>query len=129
MDEKPESTPSREPVAVGMRVEVELVSQNGETDRLELIIVADKQADFSAGYLGAGTPLAQAILGQTVGSEVTYRVADMRAVRILAAAPSGELPDEEAIALREEKAREAANKVALINAMMIATSVNNKWGD
>ncbi len=117
------------PVAMGMSVEVELVSQAGEVDRLAFTIVADEQADFAAGFLGAGTPLAKAILGHTVGVEVPYPVADMRSVRILAAAEDGRTPAEDVAARREAVVREAVNQSNLINALMVATSVNNKWGD
>ena len=117
------------PVAAGMYVEVELVGQNGESDRLAFTIVADEQADFAAGFLGAGTPLARAILGRAVGSEVPYPVADMRSVRILSAAPSDKTPSEDVAARREAVVREAVNQSKLIDALMVATSVSNKWGD
>lgn len=116
-------------VTKGMRVEVELVSQDGEADRLAFTLVSDEQADFAAGFLGEGTPLAQTILGQAVGSELPYTVADMRSVRILSAEESGETPSEDVAARREAVVREAVNKSNLINALMVATSVNNKWGD
>lgn len=116
-------------VAVGMSVEIELISQSGETERLTFTIVADEQADFAAGFLGAGTPIARAILGQPVGVEVPYPVADMRSVRILAAAEGGQTPAEDVAARREAVVREAVNQANLINALMVATSVNNKWGD
>jgi hypothetical protein len=116
-------------VTAGMRVEVELISQDGEAERLAFTLVPDEQADFAAGFVGVGTPLAQAILGHAPGSEVPYIVADMRAVRILAAAPSGEMPTEDVAARREAVVREAVNQSNLINALMVATSVNNKWGD
>ena len=116
-------------VTAGMSVEVELVSQGGEVDRLAVTIVADEQADFAAGFLGAGTPLAKAILGRPVGAEVPYPIGDMRSVRILAAAEGGQMPAEDVAARREAVVREAVNQSNLINALMIATSVNNKWGD
>jgi hypothetical protein len=126
-DDESKITPG--PVAVGMSVEIELVSQGGETDRLAFTIVADEQADFAAGFLGAGTPLAKAILGQLVGAEVPYPVADMRSVRILAATENGQTPAEDVAARREAVVRQAVNQSNLINALMVATSVNNKWGD
>jgi hypothetical protein len=111
-----------------MYVEVELVSRSGEIDRLAFTIVADEQADFAAGFLGAGTPLAQAILGHAAGSEVPYPVADMRSVRILSAAPSDKTPAEDVAARREAVVRAAVNQSKLIDALMVATAVDNKWG-
>jgi hypothetical protein len=117
------------PVTSGMYVEVELVSRSGETQRLAFTIVPDEQADFTAGFLGEGTPLAKAIRGQTVGSQVPYPVADMRAVRILAALASGQTPAEEVAARREAILREAAEKSEFISAQIFASSVDTKWGD
>jgi Transcription elongation factor, GreA/GreB, C-term len=123
--------PMASPVAVtvGMRVEVELVSRSGETEQLAVTIVPDEQADFAAGFLGEGTPLAKAILGQTVGTLVPYPVADMRAVRILSASASGQAPADEAATRREAVLREAAEKAEFTSAQIYATSADTKWGD
>ena len=56
-------------VALGTRVEVEMVSELGDSERLTFDIVPDRAADFTAGFLGAGTPLAQAIMGRPAGSD------------------------------------------------------------
>ncbi len=116
------------PVATGMYVEVELVSRSGETERLSFTIVPDEQADFAAGFLGAGTPLAKAILGQVAGSELPYRVDDIRAVRVLAVA-TGRTAAEDVAARRKAVIRDAVNKSDFINAMIFASAVNTKWGD
>jgi Transcription elongation factor, GreA/GreB, C-term len=123
--------PKDSPAAVtaGMRVEVELVSRGGKTERRALTIVPDAQADFNAGFLGEGTPLAKAILGQTVGSLVPYPVADMRAVKVLSASASGQAPPDEAAARREAVLREAAEKSEFTSAQIYATSADTKWGD
>lgn len=127
-DDPKESMTFIGPVTIGMRVEVELVSRSDETERLAFTIVPDEQADFAAGFLGAGTPLAKTILGQGVGSELPYPVADIRAVRILAAAASGQTPAEDVAARREAVEREAVEKSEFINAMIFATTVDTKWG-
>jgi hypothetical protein len=116
-------------VAPGMRVDIELVSRSGETQPLGVTLVPDEQADFSAGFLGAGTPLARAILGQEVGSQVPYLVADLVAVRIVAASPSAQLPADELAARREAVLREAAEKSEFTSAQIYATSADTKWGD
>jgi hypothetical protein len=124
-----EANTSPAPVTPGMHVELELVSRSGETQRLAVTIVPDAQADFTAGFLGAGTPLANAILGQTVGSLVPYPVADMRSVRILAASASGQTPAEAIAARREAVLRDATEKAQFIEAQIFASSVDTKWGD
>lgn len=123
--------PAAPPVVVtsGMRVEVELVSRSGETERLAVTIVPDAQADFTAGFLGEGTPLAKTILGQTVGTLVPYPVADMRAVRIVSASESGQAPAEQAAAHREAVLREAAEKSEFTSVQIFASSADTKWGD
>ena len=65
-----------------------MVSELGDSERLTFDIVPDRAADFTAGFLGAGTPLAQAIMGRPAGSVVPYRVGDMAEVHILAVALS-----------------------------------------
>lgn len=124
-----EPTASPVAVTVGMQVEVELVSRSGETQRLAVTIVPDEQADFDAGFLGKGTPLAKAILGQTVGTLVPYPVADMRAVRILAASASGQAPEDDTAARREAVLREAAEKSEFTSVQIFASSADTKWGD
>jgi hypothetical protein len=122
-----QTTPSV--VALGTRVEVELIGRHGARERLTLTLVPDAQADFAAGYLGAGTPLAKALLGQAAGAEVPYRQADLRSVRILSAADSQSAPPPDAAARREAAERQAVDEAESINAMIFASAVNNKWGD
>jgi len=117
------------PVEIGMQVEVELISRTGEVDHLTFTIVPDDKADFAAGFLGAGTPLAKTILGQTAGRELPYPVADMRAVRLIAVTPQGRAQTEDVAARREAVTREAVNKSEFITAMMFASAVDTKWGD
>ena len=51
-------------------------------------LVPDEKADLADGLLGLGTPLAQAIKGQTAGRAVLYNQGDIREVRILKVAYS-----------------------------------------
>jgi hypothetical protein len=55
---------TRVPVRVGpgTHVQVELVDEAGNTEHLAFDVVPDAQADFAHGYLGIGTPLAQATM-------------------------------------------------------------------
>jgi hypothetical protein len=121
--------PAAPRVKVGDRVEVELVSESGDGERMAFDIVADKQADFAAGFLGAGTPLARAILGQAVGVTVPYALADTVAVRILAAARSERVPSADLAAVRETAIQEAVSRANLEDAVRLALTVDVKWGD
>jgi hypothetical protein len=116
-------------VHVGTRVEVELIGTEGQTERMAFDIVSEGAADFSAGFLGAGTPLAQAILGESAGSVVPYGVADVEAVRILSVAPSEREPDPGASEAREAVLRQAVDKSNLEDAVRLALTVDVKWGD
>jgi len=112
-----------------MLVEVELVSCSGECERLIFTLVADEQADFPAGFLGVGTPLAKTILGHWPDSELDYGVGDLQHVRILSVAPSDQIQTEDVAARREAVIRKALKHSDYVNALTFATSVNSKWGD
>lgn len=124
---KPSTSPTI--VAPGMHVEVDLVSKKSEKQRLSFVIVPDDKADLSAGFLGTGTPLAKAILGQGVGSEVPYPVSDLRAVLIVAASEAGPAPTDKASTRREAVLKEATEKAEFTTAQIFATSADTKWGD
>ena len=116
-------------VAVGTRVEVEMVSELGDSERLTFDIVPDRAADFTAGFLGAGTPLAQAIMGRPVGSIVPYRVGDMAEVHILAVALSVRHAAGDAAEARQVLTQEAVERAKLDEMVQLALTVNVKWGD
>lgn len=113
----------------GMQVILEMVYQNGETETLNLHIVPDKNADFAAGFLGEGTPLARAVENQTAGSVVPYKMGDVLKVRILAVEPASETPPEDVEARREETIRRAVSESDKANAIAFAASFSGKWGD
>jgi hypothetical protein len=116
-------------VALGARVEVELIPDSGENERLAFDIVPDAEADFSAGFLGVGTPLARAILGQRAGSVVPYQVGDITQVKILTVGISGRIPVDDVAAEREAVIQRAINKSDLADAVRFALTVDQKWGD
>jgi hypothetical protein len=116
-------------VHVGTRVEVELIDAAGGAERLAFDVVPASAADFSAGFLGAGTPLAQAILGEVAGSTVPYKLADVVAVRVLTVEPSQRAPEAGAVQAREALLREAVDKSNLEDAVRLALTVDVKWGD
>jgi hypothetical protein len=121
--------PARPRVKVGDRVEVELVGEDGGLEELAFDIVTDKQADFAAGFLAAGTPLGRTILGQPVGATVPYTLAGAVAVRILSAARSERPPAPDRAAAREAAIQEAVSKANLEDAVRLALTVDVKWGD
>ncbi len=112
----------------GFLIQVELAHEEG-TERLEFVIVPDEQADFSAGFLGASTPLAQAILGKSVDSLVPYTVGDACSVRVLSISKTDKTPPMDTAARREERLRQAIEQSDKTNAMIFASSFSGKWGD
>jgi hypothetical protein len=116
-------------VALGTCVEVELVDLAGDGERLTFDIVSDRAADFAAGFLGAGTPLAQAIMGHSAGSVVPYRIGDLTEVRVLAVTLSERRAAEDAAETRQALTQEAVERAKLDEMVQLALTVNVKWGD
>ncbi len=128
-DERP-AEPGDAPgeVAVGMHVEVELVGESGEGERLALDIVPDDEADFSSGFLGISTPLSRALLGRRAGGVVPYRAGDIREVRILSVAASVHPPAEDVSATRQAILQKAITKSDMADTVRFALTVDTKWG-
>jgi hypothetical protein len=124
---QPEPAPAQ--VAVGTHVEVELITESGASEQMTFDLLPDQDADFAAGFLGAGTPLAQAILGQRAGSQVPYRAADVVAVSVLAVTPSVSVPSGDAAAKRQAVIDEAVSRSELADTLRLALTVDVKWGD
>ena len=116
-------------VKAGMFVELELIDQDGNIERMAVNIVEDKAADFRAGFLGLGTPLASVILGQPAGKTLAYRVGDLRAVRILSIQASTAHPQSDAASRREDVIKKAVAESDKTNAVIFAASFSGKWGD
>ena len=114
-------------VSSNCHVEIELISQTGESEHLSLDIVPDSGADFSAGFLGASTPLARAIIGKPAGAHAPYKVGDLKEVRILAVSEITQPAD--GSAKREAAMRDTMNQVAFTNAVNFAASTDTKWGE
>jgi hypothetical protein len=116
-------------VKPGCLVEVELLGQTGQPERLTFTLVDDSKADFDAGFLGINTPLAKTILGKMAGVTLPYRVGDMKAVKILSVQAHGREQTEDVAARREAVNQKAVKHSDSVNAMIFAGAVNSKWGD
>lgn len=124
-----ETNPSPLTAATGRHVELELLYEGGELERLSLDLVADTAADFARGMLGESTPLARAIHGQAAGSAIPYCEGDALEVRVLAV--SAELAGQpvDLTTRRQETERKAVRRSDQTNLIIFASAVNNKWGD
>lgn len=110
------------------RVVVELIEPSGESEQLTFVLVPDEQADFYAGFLGLGTPLAQAILGQPAGSLCFYEANGIQRARVVNILGDETGDSGEAAARRKAAAEDAVRQVQRTNAMIFATTVEGKWG-
>jgi hypothetical protein len=128
MIEAEQSSDMSQPVDVGTHVEVELIDEAGASERLMFDLVPDNQADFVNGFLGVGTPLAQAILGQNAGCVVPYRVGDVVRVSILTVTPDARAPSEDVAAKRQAVIQQAVAESERISDMVFALAVGSKWG-
>lgn len=112
----------------GMHVVIVFLLDAGE-ERLEFDIVADEQADFARGFLGAGTPLARAVTGHSAGEEIAYAQEDVQGVQILEVRPADSKPPQDVKARRQEVLRKAVEASDRTNAVIFASSFSGKWGD
>jgi hypothetical protein len=116
-------------VDIGTHVEVELIDQQGNGESLSFHIVPEESADFERGFLGANTPLAQAILGQCAGGVVPYRRGDITSVHIVSVSPSQISAPTDAAERRQAVLKKALDAAERTNAEMFAASYSSKWGD
>ncbi|MCC6458743.1 MAG: GreA/GreB family elongation factor [Caldilineaceae bacterium] len=119
----------RAQVGQDSHVEVELVDEENNRERMAFDLVADSAADFALGRVGVGTPLGKAIRGKFVGSVVPYVMGDIRQVRILSASPLQAPATDDAAARRQAILDEARRKAERTNSDMFASSYSGKWGD
>jgi hypothetical protein len=128
LEEERRAEAARPPVvAPGARVQVELVDEAGGVEALDLVLVPDAAADLARGYLGQGTPLGQAILGQAAGSCLPYQQGDIVAVRILSVVPD-DVPETGAAAERQAVIQQAVERSDAVDLARLALTVDTKWG-
>ncbi len=100
-------------VALGTHVEVELIAKDGASERLTFDPVLDEQADFANGFLGVGTPLAQAIWNKEVGEIVPYQLGDVVSVRVVSVTAAERVQEEDVAAKRQAVIQKAvASQIA-----------------
>ncbi len=116
-------------VALGTHVEIELIADSGEGERLVFDIVPDAAADFATGFLAANTPLARAIVGWPEGAVVPYRQADIVEARIVSVRTSQRSADGAAAEARQAATKEAVARAKTDESVQLALTVNVKWGD
>lgn len=125
-DMKAENSEQR--VQIGCWIKIDLLARSGEREHLNFDLVPDEQADYAAGFLGASTPLAQAILGEKVGITIPYFTDELMAVEILSICESTRTPEVNTASQREAVLKNAKDRIEFTNAVLFAASVDTKWG-
>lgn len=115
-------------VQPGFWVAINLLSRSGESEHLEFDLVPDEQADYQAGFLGASTPLAKAILGEKAGITVPYFTDELMAIEIVSIRESTRTPAPDAAIRRDAAVQNAKDQIEFTNAVLFAASVDTKWG-
>src|SRR5436305_1004171 len=108
MAEQPEIT-------VGTRVQVELISKNRTREKLQLVLVADEQANFDKGFLSTSTPLAKTLLGHSAGETLDYKHGDIVQLKIVSVEAGDALAQADTAEQRGETLRRARDKAELSN--------------
>ena len=117
------------PAGIGAHVELELIDEQGRSEPLAVDIVKAQSANLAQGFLGANTPLAKAIRGQTAGSEVAYLMGDIRRVRIVSVTVAQSAAPADARQRRAAVLQKALSDAERTNAEIFASSFSGKWGD
>jgi hypothetical protein len=116
-------------IKVGCEVEIELVDRAGNKERLKFVIVEDKAADFTRGYLSINTPISKALLGEKAGVIIPYLKDDILSIEILTVTEPTSKPPEDAAEKREAMMKKTMREVQDTNAIVFASSFSGKWGD
>jgi hypothetical protein len=116
-------------IDVGCQVELILRDREGKPERLTIVIVTPEAADFSQGYLGVNTPLAQSLLGEKAGATIPYLRDDIYSIEVISVTRSSAKPPEDAAHKREASIKKATRAVQDTNAILFASSFSGKWGD
>ncbi len=116
-------------ISIGSHVELVLVDWQDGREQLSFDIVPDEAADYSCGFLGASTPLAQALLGESTGTVIPYLKDDIQAIEILSVRQATQVPDASAEEKRSAAMRKNLREVEHASAVAFASSFSGKWGD
>ncbi|MFZ1752414.1 MAG: GreA/GreB family elongation factor [Caldilineaceae bacterium] len=116
-------------IGLGTHVEVDLIDEAGNAERMAFDLVSAQQADVSQGLISADAPLGQAIRGKFVDTTIPYQMGDIREIRIVSVSPGQPSGEVDADARRAEVLRKALDDAERTNAQMFASSFSGKWGD
>jgi hypothetical protein len=115
-------------VKIGHHVRLRLLYRSGDCEELEFDIVPDEISTKSDGFLGASTPLAQAILNEKVGITIPYFTEEIMGITILNISPGEPSQKEIQKKSRRVTQEEIRDQIEFREAQLFALSGNTKWG-
>ena len=118
-----------EQIGLGTHVEIDLIDEQGNAERMAFDLVPAQQADVSQGLISADAPLGQAIRGKFVDTTIPYQMGDIRQIRIVSVRPGQLSSTKDADARRAAVLKKALDDAERTNAQMFASSFSGKWGD
>lgn len=116
-------------IGLGSHIEIDLIDEQGNAERMAFDLVPAKQADMSRGLFSADAPLGKAVRGKFEGALVPYAMGDIRQIRIVSIRQSTVIAPPDAEARRAEVLKKALDDAERTNAQMFASSYSGKWGD
>ena len=116
-------------IGLGTHVEIDLIDERGNAERMAFDLVPAKQADMGRGLLSADAPLGKALRGKFVGALVPYVMGDIRQIRIVSVGPGQSSQTADAEARRAAVLKKALDDAERTNAQIFAASYSGKWGD
>lgn len=116
-------------IGLGTHVEVDLIDEAGNAERMAFDLVPAKQADMGRGLLSAEAPLGKAVRGKFVDALIPYQMGDIRQIRIVSVGPREIASGIDAETRRADVLRKALDDAERTNAQIFAASYSGKWGD
>lgn len=116
-------------VALGTRVEIELIARDKTREKITCVLVNDDAADFDKGFLSVNTPLAKTILDHTAGESLAYARGDIVQIKILTVQTASDALTTDTAEQRDETLRRARDKAELASMVSFALTFDSKWGD
>ncbi len=103
--------PPSEAITIGSEVQVILRDRLGSPEQLIFVIVPPEAADFASGFLGANTPLAQVLLGESTGAVIPYLKDDIYSIEVVSVTKSNKNPPADAADKRQASLRKTTRQV------------------
>lgn len=110
------------------RVDLEMITTSGEKEQMTVQLAEGRSANLDEGWIDIDAPLGRAIRGQPEGAQISYKMGDIQAVRIVRVSPVEELPSDDAEMRRQAILDAARRKSERATQEIFSSSYGSKWG-